>query len=70
MTDTLHHRGIVLMKGDWTNQDPAITALLAAFGRNGVPLYVYYPGSDKPPVVLPQILTPGTVLDVTGSKSR
>ena len=63
--EILHHRGIVLMKGDWTNQDPAITAMLAAFGRNGVPLYVYYPGPGKAPVVLPQLLTPHTVLTAT-----
>ena len=44
------------MKGDWTNSDAAITAYLAEFNRNGVPLYVYY-APDTPPVVLPQILT-------------
>jgi thiol:disulfide interchange protein DsbD len=56
-------RGVTLMKGDWTNRDPAITQALAAFGRAGVPLYVVYnskPGSSAP-VVLPQLLTPGVV---------
>ena len=33
---------VTLMKGDWTNRDPAITNALAAFGRAGVPLYVVY----------------------------
>ena len=54
---------VTLMKGDWTNRDPAITRALAAFGRAGVPLYVIYnskPGSTEP-VVLPQILTAGVV---------
>jgi thiol:disulfide interchange protein len=54
---------VVLMKGDWTNRDPAITHALAAFGRAGVPLYVVYnskPGSTEP-LVLPQILTAGVV---------
>jgi thiol:disulfide interchange protein len=54
---------VTLMKGDWTNRDPAITKALAAFGRAGVPLYVVYngkPGSTEP-VVLPQILTAGVV---------
>jgi thiol:disulfide interchange protein/DsbC/DsbD-like thiol-disulfide interchange protein len=54
---------VTLMKGDWTNRDPAITKALAAFGRAGVPLYVVYngkPGSTEP-VVLPQILTAGIV---------
>ncbi|MFM9889737.1 MAG: protein-disulfide reductase DsbD family protein [Rickettsiales bacterium] len=51
---------VILMVADWTNTDPAITEYLAGFGRNGVPLYVYYPPHGEP-VVLPQILTPGTV---------
>jgi thiol:disulfide interchange protein len=54
---------VTLMKGDWTNRDPAITKALAEFGRAGVPLYVVYnsqPGSTAP-VVLPQLLTPGIV---------
>lgn len=48
--------GILYLKGDWTNRDPAITAYLAEYGRNGVPLYVFYP-PDGDPKVLPQILT-------------
>jgi thiol:disulfide interchange protein/DsbC/DsbD-like thiol-disulfide interchange protein len=55
-------KGVTLMKGDWTNRDPAITKALAAFGRAGVPLYVVYnssPGSE--PVVLPQLLTANVV---------
>lgn len=56
--------GVVLMKGDWTKSDPAITKALADFGRNGVPLYVLY-GSDRnaSPQVLPEVLTQGIVLD-------
>jgi thiol:disulfide interchange protein len=59
----LHDKGVTLMKGDWTNRDPAITRALASFGRAGVPLYVVYnskPGSSEP-VILPQILTAGVV---------
>jgi thiol:disulfide interchange protein len=54
---------VTLMKGDWTNRDPAITQALASFGRAGVPLYVVYnakPGAADP-IVLPQILTAGIV---------
>jgi len=54
---------VTLMKGDWTNRDPAITKALAEFGRAGVPLYVVYNarhGSSEP-LVLPQILTAGVV---------
>lgn len=58
---------IAYLVGDWTNQDETITQYLNSFGRNGVPLYVYYGPRDEEtgkrpdPVVLPQILTPGTV---------
>ena len=38
---------VTLMKGDWTNRDPAITKALAAFGRAGVPLYVVYNGKTR-----------------------
>ncbi len=55
---------IVYLKGDWTRQDPAITAYLREHHRDGVPLYVYYPPSGGTPVELPQILTEGTVLAV------
>ncbi len=54
---------VVRMKADWTRKDPAITAALAEFGRNGVPLYVYYPANQTQPQILPEILTPGLVLE-------
>lgn len=52
---------VAYMKGDWTRQDPRITDFLRENGRDGVPLYVYYPPSGQPQV-LPQILTENTVL--------
>ena len=55
--------GIAYLKGDWTNRDPEITALLERHQRSGVPLYLLYSGrAGEPPQVLPQILTPGLVL--------
>jgi DsbC/DsbD-like thiol-disulfide interchange protein/cytochrome c biogenesis protein CcdA len=54
-----HH--VVYLKGDWTRQDPRITDYLRENGRDGVPLYVYYPPGGQPEV-LPQILTGQTVL--------
>ena len=48
---------MLLFKADWTNDDPEITEALAAFGRNSVPLYVYYSGKDSGYVILPQLLT-------------
>jgi thiol:disulfide interchange protein DsbD len=56
-------RGVALLKADWTRRDPAITGALAAFGRSGVPLYVYYPADPAAePVLLPALLTPMIVL--------
>lgn len=54
---------VAYLKGDWTRQDPAISAFLREYGRDGVPLYVYYPPHDGRPVVLPQILTENEVLE-------
>jgi thiol:disulfide interchange protein DsbD len=52
--------GVAVLKADWTRHDPRITAALASYGRQGVPLYVLY-GADTGPVVLPEIITPGIV---------
>ena len=63
--EVFRDKGVMLMKGDWTNRDQAITKALSAFGRAGVPLYVVYnskPGSSEP-VVLPQLLTANIVHD-------
>ncbi|MBP1656443.1 MAG: dsbD [Bacteroidetes bacterium] len=55
-------RGIATVRADWTTHDETITKALATFGRNSVPLYVLYaPGKD--PVLLPEIITPGIVLE-------
>ena len=59
-----HHA--ILMVGDWTSRNTAITHYLAAHGRDGVPLYVYYPPDHQKPVKLPQILTPGLVKRALG----
>lgn len=63
---TFRERGVVYLKGDWTNRDPEISRLLDNFGRSGVPLYLlYWPGEDAP-VVLPQLLTETTVIEALG----
>ena len=57
-------RGIKVIEGDWTNQDPAITEWLRRYGRVGVPLYLYFPkgSSVAEAAVLPQILLPDIVI--------
>lgn len=59
---SMQDHNVVYMKGDWTNRDPAITAFLQSFKRDGLPFYVFYaPG--KKPVVLPPVLTQAIVTD-------
>ncbi len=60
---------VVLMKADWTRQDPAITVALAALGRSGVPVYALYTPGQTRPQLLPQVLTPGIVMDAVGRLS-
>jgi thiol:disulfide interchange protein DsbD len=64
---TLEQLDVVLLKADWTNQDPEISRALAGHSRSAVPFnLVYGPGRDEP-LVLPEILTPGIVLDAIDS---
>jgi thiol:disulfide interchange protein DsbD len=59
--------GVTYLKGDWTREDPKITAVLKAHGRSGVPLYLYYAPGAAEAQVLPQILTPGLVIEAVSS---
>jgi len=60
--------GINAFKADWTNRDEKIAQALARYSRNSVPLYVLYSGKkDEPPRILPEILTPGIILDALKS---
>ena len=65
----LKQSGVVKMKADWTKSDPRITEELSRFGRNSVPLYVFYgtePNEDAD--ILPQVLTPSVVIDHVNDK--
>jgi len=48
---------------DWTRRDPAITAALQKYGREGVPTYVLLRPGGSSPVLLTEILTPALVLE-------
>jgi thiol:disulfide interchange protein DsbD len=61
--DAFQRHGVVKLKADWTNGDPVITKLLQKFGRPGVPLYVLYPAKNEEPIVFPEVLTKGMVLE-------
>jgi thiol:disulfide interchange protein DsbD len=63
-------RDVVYLKGDWTREDPQITTLLKAYGRSGVPLYLYFAPGAAEAQVLPQLLTPGLVIEALGPTPR
>jgi len=56
-TQLLREAGTVYLVGDWTNQDPAISAYLDQYDTPGVPLYVVYPNGPGEGKKLPQLLT-------------
>jgi thiol:disulfide interchange protein DsbD len=56
-------RGVVLFKADWTNKDPLITQELAKWNRSAVPFNLIYAPGRADPVVLPELLTGGIVLE-------
>jgi thiol:disulfide interchange protein DsbD len=62
----IRDRHIATVRGDWTNQDPEITAELARYHRSAVPFdLIWIPGRSEP-VLLPELLTPGIVLKALG----
>jgi thiol:disulfide interchange protein DsbD len=61
----------VALLGDYTHFPENITAELNRFSRAGVPLVMVYPkNSDANPIVLPEILTPGIVLEALDRAAR
>jgi thiol:disulfide interchange protein len=60
--DAFTRQKVALLQADWTRRDPAIGAALAALGRNGVPVYVFY-RPDKEPLLLPEVLRRQDILD-------
>ena len=61
--DAFGKAGVKVLVGDWTNGDPAITRFLESRGRAGVPLYLWYQPGKGEPEELPQILTPGMLVE-------
>ena len=54
----------IALLGDYTRFPDNVTTELNRFNRAGVPLVLVYPKNpEAPPIVLPEILTPGIVLD-------
>ncbi|MCF6313180.1 MAG: thioredoxin family protein [Verrucomicrobiales bacterium] len=56
-------KDIVFVVADWTNHDDDITKILAKYGRASVPFYPLFPADpEKEPIILPQNLTKGIIL--------
>ncbi|SDD96722.1 protein-disulfide reductase DsbD family protein [Rhodospira trueperi] len=62
IAERLAASNIILMRGDWTRPDDAITAYLAGFGRYGIPFNAVYGPSAPSGVPLPELLTNAAVL--------
>ncbi len=66
----LKRTGAVYMKGDWTNEDPAISAFLKRWHSPGVPVYVVFPKNGGPGRKLPTVLTMDTVRSALEKAAR
>ncbi len=64
---TFRDKDVVTLRADWTDEDPLITAELAKWNRSAVPFNLIYLPGKPDPVVLPELLTPGIVLDALNS---
>ncbi len=55
--------GVATLRADWTDRSDSIARALSSYDRAGVPVYVLYPGGSTSPILLPELLTPGIVLE-------
>jgi thiol:disulfide interchange protein DsbD len=63
VSEIFDEKNVAALKADWTSRDDEITKALAKFGRNSVPLYVIYAKNFDEPIILPEVLTTGIILD-------
>jgi len=67
----LNKLGVVAFIGNYTRTPEKITKELQRYDRAGVPLVLVYPSdATAPPIVLPEVLTPGIVLDALERAAR
>lgn len=62
----LASQGVVAMRADWTNPDPAIAAYLAEFGRFGIPFNAVYGPALPRGIALPELLSQDVVMTAFG----
>jgi len=64
VVDKFRELGVIAVKADWTRFDARITQALAVLGKNSIPVYVIYSGENHRNIkILPEIITPATVLE-------
>ena len=66
----LSGEGVVPMQADWTRPDPEIGDYLGRHGRVGIPLNVVYGPGAPDGIALPELLTPGAVMEAMDRASR
>ena len=64
--DAFAKAGVIVLRGDWTRRDPAITRFLTAHGVAGVPLYLWYSAGGGEPRQLGQVLGTETLVEQAG----
>jgi len=61
--DAFAAKNVTLFRGDYTRKDPIIHAWLKKYNKAGVPLYLLFIPGQSDPVVFPELITKGMVLD-------
>ncbi|MRS14208.1 cytochrome C biogenesis protein [Enterobacteriaceae bacterium RIT691] len=61
--DAIARTGTLYMVADSTKFNADVDDALGQFGQGGLPLYVVYPADGSAPTILPQVLTPGIVIN-------
>jgi len=69
-TTLLTETNAAYLVGDWTNEDPEISAFLDEYKAPGVPLYVVYPANGGPGVKLPQVLSDQIMRDALTTAAK
>ncbi|KJV47791.1 cytochrome C biogenesis protein [Pantoea sp. BL1] len=67
--DALAKTGTLYMVADSTKFNPDVDDAMSEFGQGGLPMYLVYPADGGPPKVLPQVLTPGIVVNALQAAS-
>ncbi len=69
MRDAFATGKVAVLVGDWTDGNPVLGRFIERHNRAGVPLYLYYPKGAAEPSVLPQVLTPSMLTELTKGES-